>query len=304
MKFLAFARVGFAVLGASIVFSIGDAYGQSPAEGEPHPQKCLDTDPWPTPELKWPTVQTKTRTTQQCWLNLKEALAAEQAPGGVIWVDVRPGAKAKTQPLNGTLQLQPQELAEKPFLRQGKVILIGSGFDHAVLEQTCQQLRKQGLNHVQALEGGVRSWVRAGRFMGGTQPLTDDIAPEDFLQAINVASLKVVAVGLSAEEVARLPEKPVRVWPENFGPEKMQNQLKSLATKGLEPGSADSPSIVIVARSDQSIQPLKQALVGSQQTNQVLWLQGGWEAYQRYVVQQHQIISNAGRPLVRPCGAV
>ncbi len=259
-------------------------------------QKCLATDPEPTPVVQWPKMSEKKAGSLACWISMDQAQALEKSLP-ITWVDVRPGGKAKANPLNGVLQLAVQDLPDRSFLHQGKVILIGTGFDQALLEQHCQTLRNQGLNNIQALEGGVQSWVRAGRFMGGELPQWDEVSPEDLLQAITAENWQIISIGLSDEEASRLPKKPLQQWP---APEKLSEQL----LKWQKTSKKIPPHIVIVARSANDALTFKQVLTSSPQAAGLLWLQGGLETYQRYVVTQQQMIRNAGRPLSKPCGAV
>lgn len=230
-----------------------------------------------------------------CWY---DETAVPPAGHAVTWVDVRAAAAAKANPLNGVLRLSPAELAEKTFLRGERIVMVGTGFDDAALNRACQSLKRSGFAQIAVLRGGMRAWVRSGRFVAGErQPAWDEMPPGDYVAAVAAASTPewpVFAVGLDAEQLVRLPVSPARQFADS------QDGISLLADALAAAGNLP---VLIIARDEAGIASLRRVLP-PHETADVLWLAGGMAALGHFLQTQQAIAASAGRSLRPPCGAV
>jgi rhodanese-related sulfurtransferase len=86
-------------------------------------------------------------------------LAALQAAGRAVIVDVRPQAADQARRIDGALAMNPSELRTKGFLRERPVVLAGSGKQQRDLYEACTVLKAHGFRHARVLRGGMAAWA-------------------------------------------------------------------------------------------------------------------------------------------------
>ena len=240
--------------------------------------------------IKWPDHHHKQLLNKNRWINAQQMEAL--LPTNPIWVDIRNHSDHSDTGLS-LLSIPLSQLGNSSFLFNKTVILIGSGFDQTVLNQQMERLAQKGFKHLFALSGGIRTWQS---FNQGK--LNNMLTIEEFMQGGQTISWKIITIGLNNEEIALLPEKPIQ----NFT---LSRKSISKLTQFIRNHHSETDSFihyVLIARDEQAIRLLKNRLSQSVLTNAV-WLSDGLTGYQQYIQQQHQLITNSGKSLVRPCSS-
>ncbi len=145
-----------------------------------------------TKAVYWPKQVQALSLNNACWVGAEQVAEAmtsiTTSAGGTakpVLVDVRPHSLQKSAPVANALQLEITDLANKKFLQQEPVVLIGTGLDYITLSQTCQQLHLQGFAKVQAVRGGVKALRTALAVKQSTNQQTTAAAHRTSLQIIN-----------------------------------------------------------------------------------------------------------------------
>ena len=248
--------------------------------------------------LDWPKVHKKTVSEQSCGIAMSQAAQWEEE-GDLFWIDRRPVTAMRTMPLNGVIEIPPPQPVNKTFLFDGTIILIGTGFDQSALNGICRALRQDGHNAF-VLRGGIRSWAKAGRFIGGAFSL-DEISPEEYLAGSATIPWQVIAVGLDEDGIQRLPESPVKrlAFSEKTIPQLIRDMR---VDKRNREQTEETIETVFIARDAQQTASMKQLWHQHGGPGNAVWLRGGWQAYQHYIETQHGVLVGKGRSVAPPCG--
>lgn len=221
----------------------------------------------------------------------------EQAQRSITWVDVRGAASIRRNPLPGVVEIPLADLPGKSFLRNERLILVGSGFDGRVLLESCRRLRAEGWRQVSVLHGGVRRWH-------APLPLGDQVAVDELLQSPLDSHWRIVSVGLDEAALSNTPPRASIALPDS---QRSTAQLIT-AVDGLrhaaQAGGLSTIDVLIVASGHDATNRLRQTMAQAGSTKNVYWLEGGLAALRQYLKQQQRIAFAAGRSLKSPCGAL
>lgn len=225
-----------------------------------------------------------------CWIGVPEAR-------GKDWVqlDVRDGAAAADGPLPLVAAVPLSSLADRSYLRDRPLVLIGTGVDLRALTDSCLALRAQGFVQVRVLLGGARHWSRAPN-------ASDMLPPQAFWRGALDGQWRIAGLGLQAHEAAELPVAPEIVLAAPSGASELAGALAE-AERTL-PSEAHHQWVVVAPDADAQQAALAQWQRDPPQpgARTVAWLEGGWAAYRTYRNQQLQSATHAGRALPRICG--
>lgn len=246
--------------------------------------------------LVWPHVKQKATLTPSCWVDAMQVEAWRQERD-LVQVDVRSSVKKRIRPLDDALDVALSSLLDKTFLRDSRVILIGDGFDQPELDRACLQMREAGFSETYALQDGVQAKLAESSGVSGK---FGEITPAELLSGSRAIPWKLVAWDLSVDDIQKLPEKPAEQW---FSAE---GNLSLLAERieqlsQVKRSQTAPVKIVIVTDNDKTNRGLQSLLQQHGVTADTLWLQGGMQAYQHYIQQQHDIRINTGLSLKRSC---
>lgn len=219
------------------------------------------------------------------------------AVSGLAWIDVRPPATVRRDPLQGVLEIPLDDLPAKSFLHNERIVLVGSGFDRAALLDACHRLRAAGWRDVRVLAGGARRWHGAA-----SSAERDELSAEDFFRGAAENPWRVVAVGLDDAALREMPLRPSAVL--GFDPRTPARLAEALAAQRRAEGAAGHSDVLVVAPDREAVRHLKNALRQGGFAGNALWLEGGWASFRQYLERQQRIASGAGRVLARPCGAL
>lgn len=243
-------------------------------------------------EMIWPRIGEKVKLNNAYWVDTTW-IEIQRQERNILLLDVRLQREIKAHPLQGVWEIPLAQLQGKSFLREQHIVLVGTGFDQALLDQACEQLRAAGFENVVALRGGVRAlinWPQA-QFSGIE---SEQITPEEFWLGSPAMEWQIVTFGLSQEQIDRLPEPPIEDPAKRLSlSERTQKLGDSEAKRWIE--------YVYIAPDAAATQALQQAFSSSGLTKNTVWLTGGMQAYENYMREQYDILNHAGRALLRPC---
>ncbi|PIT54764.1 hypothetical protein BHC44_03245 [Snodgrassella alvi] len=254
---------------------------------------CQNNEPDPTilpVAISWPDNRNKQPLDKKNWLTIQQL--SQQQLQHAVWVDVRSGIKDKEPGLD-MLAIPLHQLSGAQFLFDKPVILVGSGFDQLPINQTIKHLRTKGFKHIFALIGGIYAWQKLHQPIHLRQ---QEISAEEFLSGGKTIHWQIITLGLNAEQLATLPEQPVKQF--------ALTQITASALKQFIRNNANSGGdfirYVLVSPDEQTLKRLQQQISFADSAN-IIWLRGGITAYQHYVQQQTKLIKYAGQSLSRPC---
>lgn len=277
-----------------------------------------------TPSVSWPKQAPVQALDMACWVN--PAQLAESASSKPIILDVRPRAARQSSPIAGALQMELSEVANKRFLQQEPLVLVGTGVDYMDLTAACQQLKRQGFAKVRVMQGGYAAW-RAGaseQHRWQFQPISARDWIGSLSQGLNWIVLAIGSAVLKApadripvpmqQLVDVVPGKAAQRAPAGDAASDAEQLASALARIYQETFSTQSnPALPIAAivvaddaMSDTQRLHIEQSLakVGSAVGTAIYWLQGGWHAYEQQVVETAAIQRTAHHKLQAPCGRI
>lgn len=254
---------------------------------------CQNNEPDPTilpVAISWPDNRNKQPLDKKNWLTIQQL--SQQQLQHAVWVDVRSGIKDKESGLD-MLAIPLHQLSGAQFLFDKPVILLGSGFDQLSVNQAINRLRKKGFKHIFALNGGIYEWQKLHQ---PAQSRQQEISAEEFLSGGKTIHWQIITLGLNAEQLATLPEQPVK----QFALTQITASALNQFIRNNAKSSDDFIRYVLISPDEQTLKRLQQQISFADSAN-VIWLRGGIAAYQHYVQQQTKLIKHAGQSLSRPC---
>lgn len=262
------------------------------AAQEPDVQACLrgDYSQPAIPVFGHATPKPYSAEEKACWIDVQEA-----RKGGWTLLDVRDVAMSAGAFLPGTVALSLSAVADRKYLREQSLVLVGTGVDLRALTGSCVALRAQGFTRVRTLLGGARSWNRK---QGG-----DLLVPQEFWLGAMDGQWRIVSVGLGADQVADLAIPPEVTVPASTDGVALR---KALADAERARPSEPHHQWLLVAPDGAGQQVALarwQQIPQDQDMKPLAWLEGGWTGYRAYLNQQQQSAAHAGRALPRVCGS-
>lgn len=85
-------------------------------------------------------------------------------------IDLRPKSEFDIAHIDGALPMSLAELRSRAWLRKKTLVLVGDGRGEGELYSACSRLKRDGVQDVHVLHGGLQAWRRAGRAVVGTLP--------------------------------------------------------------------------------------------------------------------------------------
>jgi len=233
---------------------------------------------------------------QACSLAL-EAFESERAQ--VTIVDVRDAAERARATIPGALAVAVGEIGKMSFLRDARVVLVGSGLDDSQLLAQCAALRREGSARVAVLVGGVRALARAGATLAGQ---SDEIQK---LDGVSVQELHRLALR-SPASIVLAGIDPAAAMPATLA------RAQRIALDGNATASAEKLKKMSEAHKGTllaAITPTKESAVAlhaalqAAHATRVYVLREGFAGYLAYLDEQRRIAANANIRLVHPCGS-
>lgn len=227
---------------------------------------------------------------QACWIGAQEA-----RDEGWMRLDVRDLAMPARAALPGTVALSLSAVADRKYLREQPLVLVGTGVDLRALTQSCMALRAQGFTRVRTLLGGARSWnQKSGE---------DLLTPQELWLGAMDGQWRIVGVGLGVDQVADLPIPPEVTLPASTDGLALRTAIAH--AERVRPSERHHQWLVVApdGPGQQTVLVRWQQLPREQGMAPLAWLNGGWTTYRAYLNQQQQSAAHAGRALPRSCGS-
>lgn len=240
---------------------------------------------------------------RSCWIDWEQAQELNHTAGGQ-WVDVRDAGATAHLTLPGVFTVHWADVGDKVFLQGQSLVLLGTGTDLKKLSGLCVELRNRGhFESVHVLLGGVRTWHMAGQPVQINEPFHsgNEITPHDLWLGAADDLWQVAVMGLTAQQVARLPvphEDILDLGVDIRQAGRILNQQLSFRQLPAQ------RQWLVVADTVEHLALIRQTWQqqGAKTANQPAWLVGAWPAYVSYLEQQTNIAAHAGQPLARLCG--
>jgi rhodanese-related sulfurtransferase len=223
--------------------------------------------------------------------------------GSLLVVDVRPAAEFERFRIPGSLNIPPQFVKTKAFLKSQSFALVNEGRSSASLEQLCTDLRAAGYRQAAVVRGGINAWRMARGTVEGdllAQRSLVRMRPSEY--AIERAYPDWLVVNLSnasKDDASAFLPGAVGLSAKG-GDKKFVAALKSTVTKRTRKGM--ELKVLIVDSDGADYEKLEPSLQGAL-ANQVYFLDGGLTGYRKFWTEQSAIWAAAERPRRGPnCG--
>ena len=220
-----------------------------------------------------------------------------------VLVDIRDPKEFANYRISGSLNINPQHMKTKSFLRDKQVILVNEGHSYASLEGLCHDLREKGFKQVAVLDGGLNAWRRevgplAGEIHG--QKILNRISPSQFYRERKYSHWKLVDLEeLEANQQTRTKES-FEISNSSGTVESWKVTLVQAATTEEDP----PPYLLVVTADGSGFDSFLTALQGTDLLH-VYFLEGGRRGYERFLRSQQQMLTYRHRiPSRQGCGGV
>jgi len=300
--------IGVVIAGAP---ALADAGGmQVPAPDAPE-QTCRAEDlRAEASSMVWPKHQGVLTLDGTCWITpaqLHQRLAQGVPPH---LIDVRPhGLRADI--VAAAIALPLRDLPLHAFLAQDELVLVGSGLDVAELDHACTGLRQQGFARLTVLQGGAAAWLAHRR------GLAQSITPAQWIIGLGqgIAWHLVLGAPLPPQQRAHLPLPPALMLKAGASAQTIATQLlRTQQRLQRRPAEKRTQAAVVFLALDETTAvvnalhalqrlPARPEGHAAAPAVPIYVVQGGWNAYQATVLQNHAIHTSARHGLVRACGA-
>lgn len=254
-------------------------------------QDCqIDVENYTNLPISWPSNQHKESLDAALWLTIEQA---RDLSNNVVWVDIRTNLSQTNNRLD-MLKIQLHQLEQKDFLFDKTVVLVGTGFDQQIINDTIKSLKKNSnFKHLFALLGGIRSW---NQLKQQNLIISDVITPEEFLLGGKTINWQVITIGLTPQDIKTLPEEPIITFDLSF-----ESNLVITDLIGNEFTNNDAFIRYVLITPNEQISLILKNRLNLAKSNGIVWLKGGLSDYQHYVKQQIQFINHKGKSLSKPC---
>ena len=210
-------------------------------------------------------------TNKQCLVYTDDLKKAKN----ILFVDVRNGDSFNKKNITGSINIPPDLIKTKTFLKNKNIILIGTGWNKEILIEQCIQLKKQGFKSVNVLAGGILNGVRLDYFNKSSLTpfrMLISLTPNEFFN--NKSEKKFVPFVISNESQKQIKTAlpHAKIFPLKTNKRQLLKGLKKIG-KGTNPIVIFSENSVIVdeAIADYLGKPLRQ----------IYYFKGGFNAYKK-----------------------
>ena len=248
------------------------------------------------------TAGNSIRRDKNCYLKSREADRLVDQKQAVL-VDIRDPKEFANYRIPGSLNIKPQHIKSKPFLRNKQVILVDEGHSYASLEALCHDLREKGFKRVAVLDGGLNAWRREVGPLAGeihAQKILNRISPSQFYREQGYSQWKLVDL----EELEADKETQTKQRSEISNSSGSVENWRAALVKAATTEANSQPYLLVVTADGSGFDSFLTALQGTDQLH-VYFLEGGRQGYERFLRSQQAILAYRHRiPNRRGCGGV
>jgi rhodanese-related sulfurtransferase len=235
------------------------------------------------------------------YVSVEAVLSMMKNKQDILLVDVRAQEAFAAYRLPGSIRIPLHALKSKPFLKDGRVVLVSEGYPRSALEEACRELRAAGFAQLSILNGGLRCWQeKNGPIEGEAFAALEGsrIAPLDFFSQQGAGEWLVVAVSPSASAAgqARKLIPGARHLPWEGTPATFAADLKAIIA-----GHDPSPLLSVLVcdaggtQYDAIERAIRKAGIGK-----VFYLGGGLDAYAA-LLERQALLRKPGQEEVKRC---
>lgn len=205
-----------------------------------------------------------------CRINYPAAIKSQEN-SKAVFIDTRSPDQYKQSHIRGSVNLTTYKIKAKPYLKSKNLILIGKGPELLYLYRTCIDLRKAGFQHVHVLDNGLYGWVRNGGVLVPklSSARLNYISAEELIRGAGYREYELINMS-SAQ-----PPSSIKQYVRNI---KTVNSPQNIA--GILNGLDGQK--VILAVNDNKLLPRLEKEIENTKNIQIVYLDGGLAAYQRY----------------------
>ena len=206
-------------------------------------------------------------------------------------IDVLGSSGRERAQIPGALRIPLHALKSMDSLRSQRLVLVGSGWDHALLEPECRRLRERGFM-ASILEGGLGAWKAAGLPLERTGP--DDcplraVPPGDFFRERHLDHWVFLNACESEKRLAGELVPQAVALPRTETGEDLAARIRAMA----EDNHHISRRYLLVIDDDGTLCPGIQAGLPESGLRRVYFLEGGIRAYRAFVEMQMALTAAA-----------
>jgi rhodanese-related sulfurtransferase len=202
-----------------------------------------------------------------------------------FFIDLRDRQAFQRYRIPGSLNMAAHTLKTKAFLKAKPLILFSEGHSYHALEKLCVNLRDAGFSQVAILEGGLNQWRKqVGNLQGNLLAVRylDRMTAAQFWLERDYEHWLVVDISLVDDK--QWPSSGVLGLSLSNQAENWLKQLTAAVAKHRQ-SIGVSPYVLIVSARGDSYPKVRAILRGTDLSN-VFYLQGGVQAYQRFIREQ------------------
>lgn len=216
---------------------------------------------------------------QACLIKVDAAIDA-LAKGRVLIVDTRTASEFDKYRIPSSLNIPAHAIKTKSFLKSKEFFLVNASHTSADLENVCADLKRNGYSRALVLQGGLSLWkARGGVFEGDAiaSRALSTVHPAEFIQTQSAKDWLVIDVRnrKNLDSKKNLPGAVSVPWSA-----KQKNDGALLAAIN----GAGSKRVLVIDESGDSYTGIE-GMPGIRQKD-VLYLEGGFSAYQKYQREQ------------------
>ena len=234
-------------------------------------------------------------------LSVEAVLQKIKAKDDLTLVDVRPAKDFEASHIPDSINIPLFAIKTKPFLKSKPLILIGEGYAFSRMEQECARLRKTGFP-AWYLYGGLSFWSQRNAPLQGNvfaQKEFNKVPARIFFEEKDYADWIIVDVSQTKKsEGGGLFSQSLRV-PYSRDTKDFAARLKTSLAKY---SGAPSSCVLIIDEKGEKYDFLEPLIYKANLKN-VFFLQGGREAYKKFLEQQAllQKGKNNAQKVVKKC---
>lgn len=238
---------------------------------------------------------------RSCLITLAE-MDKMSAKSDFSLVDVRSTEEFDKFRIAGSINIPLHLIKTKTFLKKFSVVMVNDGRSTAELENACRELRQSGFTRLAVLDRGLFGWSLSKRPVAGDtadQKKLNRTAPRELFEERAMADWSVIDISTPGkyEDMHRwLPGKVVKI-PLAGKPKSKSDPVAQIASGIAQQRKLNPQSrLLLIADDEQASQRIEQQLQKNGHMSGVLRLDGGFEAYQKYVFDQQAIWREQNKP--------
>ncbi len=210
--------------------------------------------------------------------------------GNVVLIDVRPQKDYERYHLRGSLNIPAYSIKTKSFLKSEPLVLIGDGVSVASLLSVCGSLKLSGFSRVTVFGAGVHAWRELMTDNSGFRLKQDarKLTPKQFVSVKNEHQWLIVSLDKNIDDVKKEFGR-FRIITYSEGDAVFARKLDQIFASRNPVGDR---RLLFVSRDGARYAGIDAGLFKTY-SNSMYYLEGGLEAYRKYVKTRSALLARA-----------